>query len=37
MFTSGASTKVDEVVDIIQYNGLVSDGELYNTMELTYD
>ncbi len=37
MLTSGATTKVDEDVDIIQYNGLVSGGELYNTMELTYD
>lgn len=37
MFTSGASTRVDEDVDIIQLNGLVYDGELYNTMELTYE
>lgn len=37
MFTSGASTRVEGDSGIIQLNGLTSDGELFNTMELTYN
>lgn len=39
MLSSGASIKVDtsENEGIIQLNGLVSDGELFNVMELTFN